>query len=294
MIDGSFLKTVKNKLLNLKAQILSRSYQLSNIPDEEKSDLFDLTSVEKIRDVEHIASSLDVETLKLVEHALEKIELGNYGICEFCGIEIDRERLLEIPYVRYCVDCQEKLELEEHVSKIGSELSEVERVSATYDEDIVKMDEETEEKSPEEIAQRVAAASEEEEEEEGEEVEETEAAEEEVVEEEIEEKLGEEVEEEIEEEMRKEEKDFAEEETGEFEEEEEEEGRRGRRGRKRKSIESDEHKGVRAKEMLKDKKIAKKVSEEKSEKKKQKQEKKKEKKGKKDKEKEKAKNKSKS
>lgn len=233
-----FLKAVKAKLLSLRIQILSRAHHMHNIPDEERADVFDMTSVEKMRDVEHIASSIDVETLKLVERALEKIEFGNYGTCEFCGAEIDRERLLEIPYVRYCVDCQEKLEVEEHVHKLDSELGELEKSTggAIYDNGISGSEQEDEEEEEEKIVKEKGAVKfyspgEGERDEVSETVEEEEEIEEATAEEELmDEDIEEEVEEEIEEELKKDEMYYAE---GTEEEEEEREITKGLKKKER-------------------------------------------------------------
>lgn len=41
--------------------------------------------------------------LKDVNMALEKIEKGNYGICEKCGKEIEEERLKAVPEAKFCI-----------------------------------------------------------------------------------------------------------------------------------------------------------------------------------------------
>jgi DnaK suppressor protein len=41
-----------------------------------------------------------------IEHALEKFEKGNYGLCENCGQPIDPERLEVLPQAAYCVNCK--------------------------------------------------------------------------------------------------------------------------------------------------------------------------------------------
>ena len=46
--------------------------------------------------------------LKDVTIALEKIEKGEYGICENCGKEIDEERLLACPEARTCLKDSQK------------------------------------------------------------------------------------------------------------------------------------------------------------------------------------------
>ncbi len=43
--------------------------------------------------------------LVAVEHALEKIDSGTYGICENCGQPIDQERLEIVPYAVNCIAC---------------------------------------------------------------------------------------------------------------------------------------------------------------------------------------------
>ena len=39
-----------------------------------------------------------------VEHALEKIERGEYGVCEKCGADISIERLHVAPEAEYCTE----------------------------------------------------------------------------------------------------------------------------------------------------------------------------------------------
>ncbi|HIE39742.1 MAG TPA: conjugal transfer protein TraR [Anaerolineales bacterium] len=45
-----------------------------------------------------------------VEHALQKFDQGTYGICEACGVPIDRARLKALPYALYCLECKSLLE----------------------------------------------------------------------------------------------------------------------------------------------------------------------------------------
>lgn len=46
-----------------------------------------------------------VEALNEVEHALEKIDGGTYGVCEGCGRDIAPARLEAKPEARLCIDC---------------------------------------------------------------------------------------------------------------------------------------------------------------------------------------------
>ena len=51
------------------------------------------------------------EIIRKIETALERLDSGDYGVCDECGEEISLERLKIIPYAFYCRDCQEAREL---------------------------------------------------------------------------------------------------------------------------------------------------------------------------------------
>lgn len=60
------------------------------------------------------ANLAEAESTELghITAALEKIANGTYGICDECGKRIPVARLRAIPYARYCVSCQSKLDRE--------------------------------------------------------------------------------------------------------------------------------------------------------------------------------------
>lgn len=45
-----------------------------------------------------------------IDEALYRIEKGTFGICESCKNAIDLKRLEAIPYARYCIECQRRME----------------------------------------------------------------------------------------------------------------------------------------------------------------------------------------
>lgn len=45
-----------------------------------------------------------------IDRALQKIEAGNYGICDRCGKEISKGRLEAVPYAAFCIECQDIVE----------------------------------------------------------------------------------------------------------------------------------------------------------------------------------------
>lgn len=48
----------------------------------------------------------EVTHMKKIEDALNRIENGQYGICEICKKEIDYERLKAVPYATLCASCE--------------------------------------------------------------------------------------------------------------------------------------------------------------------------------------------
>jgi RNA polymerase-binding protein DksA len=49
------------------------------------------------------------DMLMAVYEALERIDQGDFGICEQCGTPISPERLNALPYAANCVRCEEQL-----------------------------------------------------------------------------------------------------------------------------------------------------------------------------------------
>jgi RNA polymerase-binding protein DksA len=59
-----------------------------------------------------VAAENEAEILEQVEQALERLEAGQYGLCQRCGAAIDPQRLRAIPYASNCVRCAGELETE--------------------------------------------------------------------------------------------------------------------------------------------------------------------------------------
>ncbi|RMH97354.1 MAG: TraR/DksA family transcriptional regulator [Calditrichaeota bacterium] len=50
--------------------------------------------------------SREEKYLQQINQALQRIELGEYGVCRVCGKEIDVQRLEIVPTTRICVPCK--------------------------------------------------------------------------------------------------------------------------------------------------------------------------------------------
>lgn len=57
------------------------------------------------------ARSFDV--IQKIDLALDRINEGDYGVCQECGEDIPVSRLELLPYAELCVECQERIEREE-------------------------------------------------------------------------------------------------------------------------------------------------------------------------------------
>ena len=50
-----------------------------------------------------------IDLLRKVDHALDRVAGGEYGICESCAKSIPIERLDVLPYATLCVECAAKI-----------------------------------------------------------------------------------------------------------------------------------------------------------------------------------------
>ncbi|NPA38765.1 MAG: TraR/DksA family transcriptional regulator, partial [Candidatus Nanohaloarchaeota archaeon] len=55
---------------------------------------------------------IEIEILREIDKALERIEEGTYGYCEVCGKPIEEKRLEAIPWTTLCKEHAEELERE--------------------------------------------------------------------------------------------------------------------------------------------------------------------------------------
>lgn len=56
--------------------------------------------------------------IKKIDQTLQRIEEGDYGFCDFCGVEIGIRRLEARPTATLCIDCKTLAEIKER--QLGS------------------------------------------------------------------------------------------------------------------------------------------------------------------------------
>lgn len=55
-------------------------------------------------------NNLGYDQLRLIEEALDRLASGDYGTCFACESPIPPRRLEAVPWARYCVSCQERMD----------------------------------------------------------------------------------------------------------------------------------------------------------------------------------------
>ena len=74
------------------------------------NDQADLGSSTLTRDHEMSLADNWRDMLQQVEHALDRIEDGSYGLCERCGNPIGKQRLMAFPRATLCLSCKQREE----------------------------------------------------------------------------------------------------------------------------------------------------------------------------------------
>ena len=105
---------IKTMLLQMRKELLQDvSESMRAESDHLKHDIgdfYDHASSDRDRELALMLADREREKLTYVDDALKRIEMGTYGICESCDEDIDKERLMAMPFTKLCLSCQEDLE----------------------------------------------------------------------------------------------------------------------------------------------------------------------------------------
>ena len=97
---------LKKRALISSALRLERGETNERVPEEDQG------TVAHEEFVSMRLNRLDYAHLRMINEALDRIESGDYGICLGCDGEIPGKRLNALPWARYCVPCQEHINVE--------------------------------------------------------------------------------------------------------------------------------------------------------------------------------------
>ncbi len=92
-------------------RVVSRNVQDGRDADQETAqDIADKAASSYTKEFLFSQSNNERQLLALVEDALSRIREGSFGECVSCGNDMNPKRLEAVPWARYCIDCQEKME----------------------------------------------------------------------------------------------------------------------------------------------------------------------------------------
>ena len=114
-LDRQFIEKMKNKLMEEKGRIEGELKRFANKDEHDKetydprfpdmTDKLEESAAEVAQFVDELALEGNFEkTMKAIDHALDKIKAGTYGICDVCKKEIDPKRLEANPSAATCVE----------------------------------------------------------------------------------------------------------------------------------------------------------------------------------------------
>jgi len=113
-MDKKRLEYYKKKLLARREELLrdiARTQREGREADEDPTvDLADKAANSYTKEFLFGQTHQDRSLLQLVDEALARIRQGSFGECVACHEELQQKRLEAVPWTRYCVACQEKME----------------------------------------------------------------------------------------------------------------------------------------------------------------------------------------
>ncbi|WP_028950824.1 TraR/DksA family transcriptional regulator [Sulfurihydrogenibium subterraneum] len=113
------LKKFEKLLIKKRNQILERflkkeeTQKVLTDQSAEPRDIDEYALIDITEEILGELSDVEIEIIKAIEEALERIHNGTYGICEVCGKEIEEERLEAIPWTTLCIQHAKERELYE-------------------------------------------------------------------------------------------------------------------------------------------------------------------------------------
>lgn len=116
-MSGHRNKKFREILLSLRDGIVKESEKVDqgeiDVVAEDMADTVDRSTLETDRNFTLRLLDRDRKLLHKVDEALERIDNGDFGLCDECGEDIGDERLKARPVATLCISCKEESEAEE-------------------------------------------------------------------------------------------------------------------------------------------------------------------------------------
>jgi DnaK suppressor protein len=108
----TFIEAMKKNLIHRRSEMvgtLSKQSQ-EKVSDGQVQDSGDEALSLSMEKLQNTLQQTEMDEVRLIDDALERIERDEYGVCIECASPIPEKRLETFPFAARCVACQEKLE----------------------------------------------------------------------------------------------------------------------------------------------------------------------------------------
>jgi len=83
---------------------------LKELSSQSSGDVVDAALDSAQDEINSQLAEVESRELASIENALERMRVGQYGVCEGCGGKIPVARLNALPYATMCIECQREAE----------------------------------------------------------------------------------------------------------------------------------------------------------------------------------------
>ena len=105
---------IKTDLLKMRREVLyevNSSYETCReLGQDGVPDIGDMSANTYSREVLMNLSETQRQKVRDIDAALERLSVGEYGVCASCGEEIAPRRMEVRPFSRYCIECKADIE----------------------------------------------------------------------------------------------------------------------------------------------------------------------------------------
>ena len=105
-----FTKLLEDRQRELRLDVVKTQKEMRTAQHDYGKDEGDRANTSLAKEIRLGQKSRDQALLNAVDVSLKRISEGTFGECLNCGQEINATRLEAIPWVRYCITCQELID----------------------------------------------------------------------------------------------------------------------------------------------------------------------------------------
>ncbi len=114
VMDKKRLEYYKKKLLARREELMktiARTQEEGRTADEDPTvDLADKAANSYTKEFLFGMTNTDRKIVNMIDAALKRIQVEEYGVCANCQEEMQQKRLEAVPWAKHCISCQEKME----------------------------------------------------------------------------------------------------------------------------------------------------------------------------------------